>query len=293
MRWRRSRADDLHARAWQLHGEGRLDEAVVVLRSALDEKPSSAWWFDLGLMHKWAQQWPACLDANRRAAELDPGNEAAYWNGGIAATALSDWPTARRLWAAYGVELPPGDGEPVEPIGRTPVRVDLDGHPEVVWTLRLDPARALLENVPTPECDRRWHDVVLHDGDPRGERRLGEHWVPVFDEISLWRRSSLPKLAATVHAQSPAEVELLVDAVRDADRGAEDWTGSVALLCQACSEGRPDGHHEHPPMDDWSTERQVGFGCEVAVAERLLDAWVAAAPDRRDRGSVEVVQAPD
>lgn len=284
-----ARADAQYDAAWSAWSDGRQRDAIELLRSAVTAEPRSAWWFDLGLMHKWRREWPASLEANLQAAELDPANDAAYWNGGIAATALHDWPVARRMWASYGVRLPEGDGEPHGSFGPTPVRVDLDGTPEVVWCERLDPARALVENVPTPDCDRRWHDVVLHDGEPKGERRSGDQWVPVFDEISLWRPSELPKLRVVVQAGSPREVELLVDRVRDAGRGAEDWTGGLQVLCRECSEGRPDPDHDHPPMDDWSTQRSVGFGCERDVAGTLLDAWVAEAPDRRDRGSVEVV----
>lgn len=291
---RRRRAVDPSARAqydaaWSAWSAGQQQEGIELLRRALDVHEISAWWFDLGLMHKWRQEWPASLAANLRSAELDPGNEPAYWNGGIAATALHDWPVARRMWAAYGVTLPDGEGEPHGSLGSTPVRVDLDGATEVVWCERLDPARALIENVPTPDCARRWHDVVLMDGEPKGERRSGDEWVPVFDEISLWRPAELPKLRVVVHAGSPAEVELLVDRVRDAGRGAEDWTSEVQVLCRECSEGRPDPSHDHPPMDDWSDERSVGLGCEPDVAAGLLDAWVSEAPDRRDRGLVEAV----
>lgn len=167
------------------------------------------------------------------------------------------------------------------------MRVDLSGSTEVVWCDRLDPARGLIENVPTADCDRRWHDIVLHDGEPKGERRLGRHWAPVFDEISLWRRSPVPKLQAEVTAASPRDVEALVELVHDAGRGAEDWTSSVQPLCRACSEGRPEHDHEHPVMDDWSARRVVGFGCEPDLALELLDAWVAAAPRSRDHGPVE------
>lgn len=289
MRLRRSPAPALAARAWEADAQGRPEQAVALMTSAVRADPSSERWFDLGLLHKRQRDWPASLSANLEAARLDPRNEAACWNGGIAATALADWPTARRLWAAYGVTLPPGDGEPVQPIGRTPVRVDPQGSAEVVWGLRLDPARALLESVPTPACDRRWHDVVLHDGEPRGERQLAGRWVPVFDELALWRRSPYPRLQVRVSAGSPAEVEALVDAFLDAGRGAEDWTGSVRALCAACSEGRAEPGHEHPPMDDWVRERSVGLGCEPELAASLLDGWVAAAPDRRDRGALEPV----
>jgi hypothetical protein len=260
--------------AWAAYDAGRYEEGVGLLEDALRLAPSSSWWFDLGLMHKWRQQWPACLAANLEAARLDPDNAPAYWNGGIAATALSDWPTARRLWRSYGVCLPDGEGEPVVPIGRTPVRVgDPELGQEVVWCTRLDPARARVENVPTPECDRRWGDVVLHDGEPKGERWDGAGWAPVFDEISLWRRTTTPRLRARVRAGGPADVEALADVFGEAGWAAEDWTSSVQQLCRACSEGRPDPTHDHPPMDDWQDDRPVGLACPESEVVALLDRW--------------------
>ena len=265
--------------AWDAYDAGDHERGISLLTEALAQAPSSSWWFDLGLMHKWRRDWSACLAANLEAARLDPTNTPACWNGGIAATALADWPTARRLWEAYGVPPLAGAGEPTEPFGSTPVRVGDDAQ-EVVWCSRLDPARARIENVPTPACDRRWGDVVLHDGVPNGERFDGTAWQPVFDEILLWRRTSVPRLALTLTAPGPAAVEQLVDLLRDEHGAAEDWTGSVRHLCAACSEGRPESDHEHPPMDDWSAERWVGLACAEDRAPQLLDRWAAAGPDR-------------
>lgn len=263
-----------------------------MLEQLLAEAPSSQWWFDLGLMHKWRQDWEPCLLANQRSAELDPRNTPAYWNGGIAATALHDWSVARACWAAYGVKLPEDDGvgEPQGSLGPTPIRVDLNGGTEVVWCDRLDPARALIVNVPGPDCVRRWHDIVLHDGEPKGERKLGRQWVPVFEEIALWRPSPVPKLQVEVSAESPAEVEALVDLFAAADRAAEDWGSSIVPLCRACSEGRPDPSHEHPPMDDWQQERRLGLGCEPSLARELLEQWRSRNPLGRKVGAIEVLE---
>ena len=58
--------------------------------------------------------WPTSASAAGRsrcaatnAAKLDPADEAAWWNTGIAATALGEWATARLAWQAFGIELPP------------------------------------------------------------------------------------------------------------------------------------------------------------------------------------------
>jgi hypothetical protein len=35
----------------------------------------------------------------------------AWWSADIAATTLGEWDVARRGWIAFGIALPPGDGE--------------------------------------------------------------------------------------------------------------------------------------------------------------------------------------
>lgn len=97
--------------------------------------------------------------SHRRAVELDSSDEAAWWNLGIAATALGEWREARTAWRACGIEIPEGDGPPDLDFGLVPVRLDPAGCGEVVWCRRIDPARAVIRNVPLPEVteprDRR------------------------------------------------------------------------------------------------------------------------------------------
>ena len=44
-----------------------------------------------------------CLKFNAQAVLLHPEDQASWWNLGIAATALRDWPEARRAWAGCGI----------------------------------------------------------------------------------------------------------------------------------------------------------------------------------------------
>ncbi len=116
-------------------------------------------WYNLGLLYKGQGNWPESLRHNRRAVELDSSDEAAWWNLGIAATALGEWREARAAWRACGIEIPEGDGPPDLDFGLVPIRLDPAGCGEVVWCRRIDPARAVIRNVPLPEVteprDRR------------------------------------------------------------------------------------------------------------------------------------------
>src|SRR5262249_52029710 len=122
--------------------------------------------------------------------ELGGDDEASWWNLGIAATALHDWNEARRAWKGCGIKIENGSGEVLMPKVTACVRLNPDSEGEVVWCSRLDPARAVILNVPLPESKHRFQDVVLNDGAQNGTRVRGEREIPVFDELEIWKPSS-------------------------------------------------------------------------------------------------------
>ena len=95
------------------------------------------------------------------AEEFD---EAAHWNAGIAATALSDWAVARRIWEACGIPITPGEGEIREDFGFTMLLLNPWGSIERLFARRIDPVRAVIVSVPYPRYGHRFGDIVLHDG---------------------------------------------------------------------------------------------------------------------------------
>lgn len=289
--------DDPDGRA--AHRERLLDE--LLRRWPQDNR----FWFDRGLHAKWRRDWPASLEANRRALDLLPPDATAgepdAWNLGIAATAVQDWPAARRAWTAFGVPLTASDdpGAPLaEDFGQSPVRLNawprFAGEPvpdgsadtEVVWGRRICPARIRIMSVPSPSTGHRFGDVVLHDGDPVGTRMLGTHEVSVFNEIELWERSPLPTLTAAVTAPDAAAVAELEELVDGAGFGVEDWSATIRLLCRACSEGSPhDGDHSHDGAADqaagaWEPLRRMGFGGDPEQVRTLLGVWAVDGPGR-------------
>jgi hypothetical protein len=280
------RLRQLFARGQLLEEEGQLDAAAAAYEELLRLEPRHApAWFNLSLIHKESRRWPSLLDCCRRVLALDPSDEGARWNLGIAATALRDWPTARAAWRAYGLPVPDGDGPPDLDYGLTPIRLNPADGAEVVWCQRVDPARAVVENVPLPESGHRWHDVLLHDGAPRGERTLAGQPVPVFDELERWQPSDTPTLTVAVEAPDRESVEALVEAVRASGWAAEDWSSSVHALCPDCARARVEGQGRSART--WQAHRHVGIAAPPEVADRLLDAWARADPARR-RGPAEV-----
>ncbi|MGK5529067.1 tetratricopeptide repeat protein [Streptomyces sp. URMC 129] len=311
-------------RAFTLIDDGRYDDADALLTRAADLEPwLSESWFNLALLHKFRHDWELARSAGLRAVALleKDANAPDWWNVGIAATALQDWPLARRAWQAYGLPVPGAPSVTDEPLGMelggAAVRLSPEGEAEVVWGRRLDPARIEVQNIPLPSSGRRWGEVVLHDGVPRGERTTTSGGVasvyPVFDEIELWAPSAVPTWVVLIEAATEADRDALERLAADAGYAAEDWSSSVRLLCRACSESRMpseegDGMALHDPHDHsapgapgplghtgagasglWSPERECGLAAPGSLVRGLLDGWVADSPDTRDWRDLEEV----
>src|SRR5258708_15861098 len=242
----RKKATDLHRRGMRLQEQGRVEEAIALLREAANLVPGwAAPLYHLGLLFKKQRRWEESLEYNRRATKADPTNQAAWWTLGIAATALSRWPVARAAWRGFGIAVPDGDGPVDLPCGLGPIRLDPNGDAEVVWAQRIDPARAVLESIPFPESGHRWKDVVLNDGEPSGYRRYGKQEVPVLNALGLLEPSAFGTYVARVTLpKQPTYVAQLAELATEQGGSAEDWSTSTRLICRACSEGRPHKAHD-------------------------------------------------
>jgi hypothetical protein len=237
-------------------------------------------WFNRGLMAKFQRRWQDCLSHTLRATELDPEMSGAWWNLGIAATALGDWPVARRAWWRSGVSVPLGDGPPDMALGSVPIRLDPDGQAEVVWCERLDPARARIRSVPFPASGRGCGDLLLTDGEPRGYRQSGGRQVPVFNELQVLSPSPLSTFAVTLSAPNADAMAGLEDLAGKQGIFVEDWS-TVRVLCACCSEGTPGPHEHDEAPDSWSVSRSVGVAApHDDSVHSLLTSWAAAGPER-------------
>ncbi|MFF3452635.1 tol-pal system YbgF family protein [Streptomyces sp. NPDC002667] len=239
-----------------------------VLAHFPDEEPSAVWWYDAALAHKFLRDWEKALDLGREAAARSPRGEGdpAYWNLGIAATILRDWATARDAWSGFGIELPGGEGEIDGRFGAACVRLDTDGQREVVWIERLCPTRGRVVNVPVTG-GRRYGEIVVHDGEPKGERVHDGTAFPVFDELTLFEASPLPTLEVTVAAGEAGDLEALLALFTEHGFGAEP-ASSVRLLCACCSEGT---HQQEREV--LAGAQAVSLAAPEPQARLLLERW--------------------
>ncbi|MDX2598975.1 tetratricopeptide repeat protein [Streptomyces caniscabiei] len=286
---RKSEAKGLIQQAYEAWDAEEWQRAADLYEQVLahfpDEGPSAEWWYDAALGHKFLRNWDKAYELGVQAAARAPRGEGdpAFWNLGIAATIRRDWAVARDAWAGFGLDVPAGEGAIEGRFGHACVRLDTDGEREVVWIERLCPTRGRVVNVPVTG-GRRYGEIVLHDGQPNGERVVDGTTFPVFDELLLFEASDLPTLRVTVAVGESADLEALVALFADHDFGAET-ADSLTVHCACCSEGTI--HKEH-------TQTRTGAQClRLAAPEedarRLLDLWAGEKAIGRSWSGLEIM----
>lgn len=259
-------------------GRHRLAKTSYRFATRLVPRWSSPW-YNLGLQAKYQCEWQSSLEYNQKAALLDSDDEATWWNLGIAATALRNWPEARRAWRGCGIKLDSGSGEVTWSPGTACVRLNPNHSGEVVWGSRLDPARIRLRNVPLPESNHRYGDIVLNDGAAEGTRTKNGREYPVFNELQVWQPSRHSTFRSTLSIVDNAAEERLLDLCHENNIGAEDW-GTIRHICAECSRGNP-GPHDCVAQHQTDDARNCGFGAvDREILLQVLSAWSAEATDR-------------
>lgn len=254
-------------------GNLRGAEHSYKLASALAPKWSVPW-YNLGLITKSSGRWQESLRFNQRALSLNPEDEGACWNLGIAATALHDWQEARRAWKHYGIDVGDGVGEVMTPPVAACVRLNPRGSGEVVWGERLDPARLVILNVPLPDSQHRFRDIILNDGAANGTRVKAGVQVPVFDELGVWRASEYSTLRVTLRVPNDEAERQLEQICGASGIGLEDWS-TIRILCEQCSRGNP-GPHDCRARETKEGTRSFGLAVKnYEDAVSVLHQWVA------------------
>ena len=142
---------------------------------------------------------------------------------------------------------------------------------EVVWGFRLDPCRIRIMNIPLPESNRRYGDIVLADGAENGTRTKEGRDYPVFDELAVWKESPYSTFEAEVVIPSPEALSRLVNCIEQEHCSVEDL-GTLRNLCKACSEGQPG---EHTCSTESGKDSRFGFSARSeAELQAAITAWL-------------------
>ena len=261
-------------RAFTLIGDGRYEDAGALLTRAADLEPwLSESWFNLALLHKFRHDWEQARAAGLRAVALLDREAGApdWWNVGIAATALQDWPLARRAWQAYGLRVP---GSGAQRGGRR--RADRHGAGQrrraalargrgrggLGPPARPGPDRgAVASRCRPPAAAGARSCCTTACRTASGPRRPGPS-LPGLRRDRAVGAVARAHLGGAAGGRAPRPTGTRWSGWRpDAGFAAEDWSSSVRLLCRTCSESRmpsDEGDGEHLDPHDHSEPGHPG-----------------------------------
>jgi len=251
---------DLLEQAIALAEQNKQEEAINLYLQAITAAPEWATpHYNLGLHYKYEGNWQLSYQHNKRAVELDTESDAAWWNLGIAATVLEDWYTARTAWTKFGLKLEVNDEEPAMDLRNIPVRLNPDDAGEVVWCKRIDPARAIILNIPLATSGHRFGDMVLNDGAPVGTRISNGVEYSVLNELKLLKPSEYKTYSVTIYTSTQSDIDKLEELCEVAEIEMEDWS-TIRYLCKQCSEGVAHNDHDQDIEErETPSERYIGF----------------------------------
>lgn len=260
--------------AIELDHNGNTNEAIALYQQIITLSPDWATpYYNLGLIYKYRCEWEQSFNYNQKAAALNQEDEAAWWNIGIASTALNNWETARKSWNFFGLNLEINQDELIMDLGKTPVRLNPDNNPEVIWAKRIDPARTIIISVPLPESNHRYNDLLLNDGAPVGSRISDGIEYAVFNELQLLKPSFYKTFSIFAETNNQDHINILAELCDRAEIGMEDWS-TIRLLCKQCSEGTPHEQHDHVYKFSSDQARSIGLAAtNIAVIEKILQEW--------------------
>lgn len=254
--------------------QGDKDLAIDIYGKILSEKEDWATvHYNLGLIYKYRNEWDKSYYHNKRAVDLDPEMEAAKWNLGIAATMLMDWKLARQCWNSFGMKYEIIDEDTADNIGEASIRISPNASAETVWAIRICPARAIIKNIPLPDSEHRFKDMVLNDGAPNGYRMSEGKEYPVLDEIQHLSSSDYQTYSIKCKTISNEQYEDLQQRCWKADIAIENWTTQIQMLCKQCSEGKPHETHDHD-LKNSDGENKIALATTSQEAlVSILKAW--------------------
>lgn len=209
------------------HDEDALKAYQVAL--AIDDR-RGAWWFHLGLLHKWRGRYREGLEANQRAYARLGAERPVLWNLAICATALGEGALALEAWAKLGIkgQLSEGGMPYVPNMPPLQLRVATVGEEtgqsdplpsravtfEVLWVQPLSPCHGVVQSPTARRASIDYGDVVLWDGAPvrmnpiRGEDGVVRQ-VPVFPLLWILRPGDERRLRFVGMQKQPGMVDAL------------------------------------------------------------------------------------
>ena len=177
-------------------------QKAYALALTIDDS-NGAFWFHLGLLHKWRGRFEAGLEANKKALVRLGPRKPVLWNLALCATALGEGQLAAETWQKLGIpaevtaskmplvrDMPPmqlrvatvgeelGQGDPL------PAKTVAF---EVLWLQPLSPCHGVVQSPTARRASIDYGDLVLYDGAPVRMAEVEGRPVPIFPLIWLLR----------------------------------------------------------------------------------------------------------
>lgn len=213
------------------HDEDALKAYQVAL--AIDSQ-RGAWWFHLGLLHKWRGRFREGLEANQRAYARLGAERPILWNLAICATAVGEGALAVEAWSKLGIQgevtergMPYVPDMPPLQIRVASVGEETGQHDplparavtfEVLWVQPLSPCHGVVQSPTARRASVDYGDVVLWDGAPvRMSRVRGPDGaprdVPVFPLLWILRPGDERRLRFVGMQKQPGMIDALAEAL--------------------------------------------------------------------------------
>ena len=223
-------------------------------------------WLKLGHSYKYRMEWKPTLYLHKRAVALDVANRQAWWNIGLAATALGKLRQARRVWEKFGWSA--ASFKTLKPVS---VRLQIQKQFEVLWVQRVSPCLGYIRSIPQPASGRRYGDLVLVDNEVRGYHSNGVQRLPIYDEMGLKKRSHYGAYSCLLLQATPNDVKILQDLCIAQNLGFEVW-GNTSMAATIRSA------KERPEYFTFEGEAMPELGVAIAAkyqeeAVRVLKNW--------------------
>ena len=217
----------------------------------------------LGHIYKHRQEWKPTLYYNKKAIALAVDNQEAWWNVGIAATALNKRRLAKSIWTKFG--------QPSRMNQLVSIKISYANQFEVLGARRMDPARARILNIPHPNSGRHYKDIILLDNHIIGYHSSGTQRLPIHDELGIYKASTYSTFSCILQQADEKAIQSLRQLCHDAGIGFELWSNASRAYTVKSADIIPE-YHTVPTAGD--SEILVGLAAkrEHQVIE-VLESW--------------------
>lgn len=221
----------------------------------------------LGTIYKDRGEWKPAHYYCKKALALDSAQPDIWWALGISATALKKRGIAKSVWSKFGLEN-------FKPGGPTCIRLRYQKQIEILWVRPIDPARGEIINIPHPNSDRRYRDLIIFDKEVIGHNVVGRRRVPIMDELSLYKRSGYRTFSCDLYTQEEKHLLSLEKLCAEHGLGFEIWSNSTQQLIPTTEKVLPEYFSRDMLPNTESNGCIAAFGAlEMVDVQTVLESW--------------------